>query len=142
MKYLIIFVYTGFVILILSMVTLSSKQKVDLVSKDYYKQELDYQNKINAVENYNKLSEKIEYEISTEVIKIIAPTLFKDKKVTGKILFYCPNDAKKDKTILLNFSENNIVIISKKELAIGKYAMQFSLNDGATKYFTEYFINI
>jgi len=41
--------YIGFVLLIVSMVTISASHKIELVSKDYYAQELDYQQKINAI---------------------------------------------------------------------------------------------
>ncbi len=49
----ITFAYVGFVALIVTMVVVSMRQKVDLVSKDYYAKELNYQSDINKMSNAN-----------------------------------------------------------------------------------------
>ena len=44
----IIILYVGFVLLIGTMVYLSSRENVDLVSSDYYDQEIKFQSKMEA----------------------------------------------------------------------------------------------
>ena len=43
--------YIGFVGLIILMVSMSMRQRVDLVSEDYYNRELAYQDKINEIKH-------------------------------------------------------------------------------------------
>ena len=52
----IIILYLSFVGLILTLVFMSYGQKVELVSADYYAQEINFQQKINATNNEKSLS--------------------------------------------------------------------------------------
>ena len=52
----IIILYLSFVALIVTLVSLCMGRKVELVSKDYYKQELEYQGKIDAIKNEGALN--------------------------------------------------------------------------------------
>ena len=54
--YKILGVYLVFVTGIVFLVIKSSNQKVDLVTKDYYEQELMYQDKINETARASKLT--------------------------------------------------------------------------------------
>jgi hypothetical protein len=47
--------YCGFVALIIIMVSMAMNQKIDLVSKDYYEQELNYQKKIDKTNRSHAL---------------------------------------------------------------------------------------
>ena len=52
----IVILYLSFVGLILTLVFMSYGQKVELVSTDYYAQEINFQQKINATNNEKSLS--------------------------------------------------------------------------------------
>ena len=54
--YKILLVYAVFIAGILFLVYKASSQKMDLVTPDYYEQELKYQSQINATERANALS--------------------------------------------------------------------------------------
>jgi hypothetical protein len=51
--------YLGFVALILTLVFMSFGQKVELVSKDYYAQEIAFQDKINSINNERSLNGRV-----------------------------------------------------------------------------------
>lgn len=48
----IILMYVGFVIMILSMVIMSMREKVDMVTSDYYEKELHFQRQIEAAAHF------------------------------------------------------------------------------------------
>ena len=58
-------VYILFVIGTLSFVTFAFTQKVELVSNDYYAQEIDYQNRIEQTERANALEEHVDINYDT-----------------------------------------------------------------------------
>jgi hypothetical protein len=49
------------------------RHKVDLVSEDYYQQELDYNNHFDAATVYSKTGEKITVELTESTLKINIP---------------------------------------------------------------------
>ena len=129
--------YIGFVILILSMVTMAMKQKVELVSDDYYAKELAFQDKINEMNNANALPEKITHNIYNNSFILIFPTAFKNKQVNGNIEFYRPSDQSKDFNTIILLTENLEQEINLKNFSKGMYKMKISWNADNTKYFTE-----
>ena len=51
----LLLVFTAFALLMSTLVYMCMKQKFELVSKDYYKDELRYQDKIDGMNNANKI---------------------------------------------------------------------------------------
>ena len=92
----ILFVYVAFVGLILFLVMKASFQKDDLVTKDYYAQELKYQQRIDEKERVNALSAEVKYSFNNGSLVIAFPKDFSGKTITGTVLLYCPSDEQKD----------------------------------------------
>ncbi len=100
--YKILIVYIAFVIGILFLVFKSTNEKVDLVTQDYYTQELQYQKKIDEAERNNALSAPVTFQVRNNVLDIYFPKDFHGKKIQGEVLLYCPSDQNKD--VRKNFS--------------------------------------
>jgi len=129
--------YISFVILIIGMVVLSMQQKVELVSDDYYANELAFQNKINEMNNANTLTEKVTHNIYNNTFSVAFPSIFKNKKLTGNIEFYRPSDKSKDLKLPIQLNENLEELIDLKRLSKGMYKMNISWTADNTDYFTE-----
>ena len=71
--YKIMFVYLAFVAGIGFLVFKASNQEFDLVTKDYYEQELKYQQVIDQSANASKLSTPVSIEKKEEQLKISFP---------------------------------------------------------------------
>ena len=106
--YKILFVYLAFVVGIMYMVFRSSTQKSDLVTKDYYAQELKYQQKIDEAKRASDLPEKISYELQADKIIVRFPKFFNGTKLNGTILLYCPADKTRD--IKQSFVSEDLII--------------------------------
>ena len=94
--YKILFVYIAFVGLILFLVLKASFQKDDLVTKDYYAQELKYQERIDEKQRTNALSAELRYAFKEGKLHITFPKDFSGQTIIGNVLLYCPSDEQKD----------------------------------------------
>lgn len=92
----IILVYVVFVSGIVFMVVKASVQKTDLVTADYYEQELKYQGTIDATENANALTSKLNCTVKDGQLQIRFPEEMKNVAIDAKLLLYCVADENKD----------------------------------------------
>ncbi len=133
-------VYTGFVILISSLVVISSRNKSELVAKDYYSQELRYQDRIDAIENEKKLETSIDYKLEKDKITLTAPA--NSKTFNGEVLFFRPSDASKDLKIKLHFDETGRQFIDRTMFAKGVYKMCITWHENKKTYYKEQIITM
>lgn len=96
--YKILIFYSAFVACILFLVVKSVNEKTDLVTTDYYAQELKYQQRIDAVTRSSRLSAPVIAAMKKDRLEVIFPTDFMNKKITGNILLYYPADKQMDIT--------------------------------------------
>lgn len=94
--YKILFVYIAFVLGTLFLVFRASGEKDDLVTPDYYAQELKYQQRIDETNRTDSLSAALQYEFSNGKLVINFPKDFLGKHISGNVLLYCPADEDKD----------------------------------------------
>lgn len=133
----IVILYLAFVGLILTLVFMSYGQKVELVSTDYYAQEINFQQKINATNNEKSLiGESITHSINDNsiILKIDSVVLSSDFK--GTVTFFRPSDSSKDVQLKMNFV-NNQQTINASALIHGAYKMQLSWESNGKHYFKE-----
>lgn len=140
--YKITILYVGFVALIVCMVTMAMRQKVDLVSKDYYEQELKFQDKLNKTNRANALKEPLTWEIKQGVLQLKFPQQFNGQKINGSICFFRPSDASLDKTITIQADTAAVQIISTHQLKKGVYKMQISWEVNKEEYYNEGIIQV
>lgn len=134
--------YMSFVTLILSLVFITTKNKDELESKDYYRQELDYQNKINAIKNANELVTPIQYEVDGKIISLDIPSELKTKDFEGEVYLFRPSDSSKDLNLKFKLSENGKINITDSKLVSGVYKMKITVTSNSKKYIREEVINL
>ena len=133
--YKILLVYAVFVMGIMFLVFKSSREKVDLVTTDYYAKELKYQQKIDAMNRVSLLSDTVKYEMHEGKLTVVFPKDFAGKKITGDVVLYCPSD--EDKDITQNFSIQDTPIFVPIHV-VNKKEFELQLNwqaDGTSYYF-------
>jgi hypothetical protein len=94
--YKIIGVYLIFVAGIVYLVIRASSQNNDLVTENYYEEELKYQQVIDASGRTALLKNKMSVIKKNDQLIILFPSDFIDKKISGELLLYYPADEKKD----------------------------------------------
>lgn len=128
--------YLAFVALIVTLVVLCFGQKVELETKDYYAQEIKFQDKIDAISNEKNLATTITHQLQGTQIILNADSSLLTKGLEGTINFYRPSDSSKDMNLKMIFT-NNQQIINTSTLIHGVYKMQLSWLSNGTKYFKE-----
>ncbi len=129
--------YIGFVVLIGVLVFKSMNQKVDLVSPDYYEKELKFQDKINAQNNANALTQPIQYQVEGKSISLFFPETMVNNSFGGEVLFFRPSDSAKDIKVQLAPDAKNKQLIISSLFEHGEYKMQLSWHSGGKEYYKE-----
>jgi hypothetical protein len=113
-----------------------------LVTKEYYKDELKYQDVIDGTKMANALSGKIELIQNGESISVQLPAEMKNEKVSGNIWFYCASDVKKDRHIRLETNSQATQCINRSTLLPGLYTVKFDWNSNNKHYHAEQTLTI
>ena len=134
--YKILFVNITFVAGMGFLVFKASSQKFDLVTKDYYDEELKYQDIIDQSANTAKLSAPLVVERSAGGLKINFPAEMKNKQKSIDFYLYYPADAKKDFRKLIDLSENEFTQ-PLPEAMRGNYELKLTWEIDGVKYYFE-----
>jgi len=139
----IVIAMVAFMLFILSFVykTLAvEKYEHQLVSEDYYKDELHYQQEIDKLNNAARLPHNIVLSNSSEGVTISFPQDMEYKKISGKILFQRLSNEKLDFNEDIKL-EGNSLLIPNDKLVAGKWVVriEWDYNDEAYLYKESWF---
>ncbi|GAA3786373.1 MULTISPECIES: FixH family protein [Corallibacter] len=115
----IVLAFIGFIGFILYFVITMSTNKEynhDLVTEDYYKQELEFQNDINKQKNAKDLSKNISWTKNQDGLIIEFPENLDAKKISGKVFLYRPSNKQLDFETPISLSKNHLLIPDKRLL--------------------------
>lgn len=126
-----------FLIAIISFVIFASTHKVNLVEKDYYPKELNFDSQIEKNANAEALYEKISISKTDSLIIIDFPGFFRGKTVEGSILLYRPSDFEKDKLFSIQLDTSLRQVIPATDLLPGKYYVKIDWSCDGIPYFQE-----
>lgn len=113
-------VFISFVGLMATLVYKSFNTHFDLVTKDYYGEELRYQEVIDGKANAEAMEEQVTIEQQKSNVVISFPTSLHQAEIKGEVWLYFPNNAKFDQRIPLQL-ENGIQKIPIALLSSGNY---------------------
>lgn len=132
----IVLAIISFMIFILSFVYKSvavEQYQHELVSEDYYRDELHYQEEINKLNNSRTLNKDIELSNSEKGIIVKFPEEIAQDEISGLIRFQRLSNIKLDfsEEILLNGHEQ---VIPAERLVSGKWIIRVEWNHGEEEY--------
>jgi hypothetical protein len=129
-------VYLLFVAGIVFLVFKANGERYDMVTKDYYDEELKYQQVIDQSTNANSLSAPVSVEKNVGVITVRFPDEMKGKKIDVDFYLYYPADDKKDfrKSFTISTTEFNQPL---PDGAKGMYELKLSWKADGKKYYNE-----
>ncbi|MBL4592401.1 MAG: FixH family protein [Flavobacteriales bacterium] len=127
--------FGGFVVFMLSLVYLSTQQRNELVTEDYYEKELDFKEILKKKERTNLLSEQLEWKIENNEFIVSFP---KDvgSNISGTIIFFKPSSQKDDKEIPFQIN-SNIYRINIKDYSKGMYKIKIDWKVNNTEYYDD-----
>ncbi len=119
----IVLAFIGFIAFIMYFIitmNVNDNYDHDLVSEDYYGEELKYQNDINKLKNAKTLKTNISYKTSAEGLIINFPEDINYKDITGKMFLYRPSNKQLDFESAISLS-NSYLLIPDSRLVDGRW---------------------
>ncbi len=125
-----------FVGLMSFMVYKAMQQDFDLVTEDYYAEELDYQNVINQKRNALLLTDSAVIRVMEKEIVLNLPKDFEGKTKSFTALMYCEKEADNDFKFESAATTQNSFLIPFKKITTGKWIAKVKLQcEGVDYYF-------
>jgi len=121
------------------LVVMACSQKVDLVSPDYYEQELKFQGRIDRVEHTRHAvsQAKVAYDAAGKCITISLPPDQAGHEVSGNVELYRPSAAAMDRAVKLDLGNNGVQRLDAAGLAPGLWRVRVSWTVEKENYYLE-----
>lgn len=137
----IVVAFILFAIFIGTLVTICIRQDISLVTKDYYKEELAYQDQIARVNNAAQLNEKPSITIRDQ--KYLEVTFNQFNRIdNGQLKLFRPSDASLDRVFELTSSKNHSLLFDIAGLSTGMYRAQMRWTMEGKEFYIEKMINL
>ena len=115
----IVLAFIGFISFIMYFVinmNVNKKYDHDLVTEDYYKAELEFQNDIDKETNSRDLAENLNWKKTDDGIVITFPESIEINNISGKVFLYRPSNKQFDFETEISLSNHNLLIPDKRLL--------------------------
>ena len=129
--------FIAFIMYFVINMNLNKKYVHDLVTEDYYQEELLHQNEIDKVDNAKDLKENVSWKKTDDGILISFPKDLDYRNITGKVFLYRPSNKTLDSEISISLS-NSDMLIPKTRLLDGRWNIKIDWKyDGKSYLFKE-----
>jgi hypothetical protein len=126
---------------IATLVTLCMRQDVSLVTREYYKEELAYQEQIDRVAHTAALAQKPTIQVAEgDVIRLHYPDLHLVE--SGELQLFRPSDPALDKEFELRKGSGPVQYFSTEGMTKGMYRARLTWSMNGEDYFLEQVINL
>lgn len=132
----ILIVYLLFVGGMVFMVIKSFNNDYDLVTDDYYAEELKFEDQISASKNAVEFRDSIIINKSAEDVEVQFPSAFKTA-TTGELHFYKAANADDDIIMPLQLDENGRQVMRRNTINAGFYTVKIKWVKNNINYYTE-----
>lgn len=99
----------------------------EMVTEEYYKKEIGFQDQLNKEQNAHDLTEKVVVTTKSEGLEIQFPKTFNYKTITGTVSLYRPSNQKLDFDIPISLS-SSYLLIPKTKLVGGRWDITIDWN--------------
>ena len=130
-----------FVVISVTMTIIFMMQDVNLVSDNYYEKSLVYQEEIDKLSRTKTLNEQVKISFNGEVVNLLFPAEYSEKKISGEIFFYRPSNPKLDFFLPIQLNNGNQIIpITRLEKGFWRIKLNWVMDGNG--YYNEKAINI
>jgi len=126
--------FCAFATLMVVLVYKSFQTDFELVSKNYYQEELVYQDVIDATKNSQQLSNPVLLDQSKARMRVSLPTEMSGKEISGAVYFYCPANGKNDRSFPL---QSSVLEIPMEKIPKAGYVVKTSWTADGKSYHQE-----
>ena len=128
-----------FMIFILYMVVIAFQQNFDLVSDDYYAQEIAYQQKIKQKSNLANSNSRVKVTQESELVVLDFPEMHNPN---GEVYFYHPSQKNLDRKFTIAADIENSMVVKKANMIPGNYRINITWTSEGEEFFQQEQIRI
>lgn len=129
--------FVGFILYLIFIFPMG-KQNSELVTENYYEDELDYQKVIDAKKNAETLSQKPYFAQLPYGIRIAFPEEIIDANTQVHFELYSTSDKTKDRKGEVSLDSNHTFLVPKELLSLGSYTLKVRWSKAGTDYQVDY----
>ncbi len=118
-------------------ITCMRQPDINLVSNDYYEQEINYQQVIDKKKNVENLSSKPSVYLKHNKLVVDFNQLSEREFINGSIQLFRPSDPSLDQIIELSFDSLGYQYISVDQLKKGKWIVKLNWSNTSTDFMIE-----
>jgi nitrogen fixation protein FixH len=130
----IVVVYAVFVTGIMYLVIKARHQNFDMVEKNYYQRELEFEKKLEASRNYASLGQEVQVSLIGEQVSLTFPHTVNN----GELWLYCTHDSHQDIRQPILTDTNDMISVPVSGLSTGNYLVQCMWNENGRDYYFQH----
>jgi len=116
--------YLAFVILILALVYKTTGVEFELVTEDYYSQELAFQGKIDKQKMSRKRGHDIDVVLEQDGVALKFNNFSPDAETSGKVSFFRPSDSRLDREFDWEMNDKGMMYLDDENFRRGQYTFK------------------
>ncbi len=128
-----IFIFVSFFVTI---IILSTTQKINFVTKDYYSEGVKYEQMIEKHRNTKSLKGQFSVTYNSNKLSVSFPSDFYSKNITGTLQLYYITNYKRDHTYVIEL-DSLTQHIDMTAMPAGRYIVKINCSDGEREYYYE-----
>ncbi|PKQ46398.1 FixH family protein [Confluentibacter flavum] len=132
--------FISFIMYFIITINVDDKFDHDLVTEDYYAEELKYQEDIDKLNNAKNLNENISHKRTAEGLLIVFPKDIDLNNITGNVFLYRPSNKQLDFDTVISLS-NQYLLIPDKRLVDGRWNIKVDWQYNGQSYLYKETIN-
>ena len=130
---IVIAAFISFIMYFVITMSTNNKYSYDLVTDNYYQQELQYQKQIEAEKNAKNLIENVKLKHSEFGLTVNFPKDLDYKMINGKVFLYRPSNKQLDFEIPISIS-NTYLLVPEKRLLDGRWNINIAFKYNNKEY--------
>lgn len=115
------------------MITIMMRQDIGLVSKQYYKEDLNYQAQYERKKNTEQLETQPVFSFENDYLKVS----FQGNVEAGELTLFRPSDVSQDQNFKLKASADSVQLFLLRPLEQGVYRVKMTWNSEGKEYYID-----
>jgi nitrogen fixation protein FixH len=133
----IVVYFVGFISCLVTFGIWVARQNVELVSRNYYAEEIQFQRRLDQMGRAKRVEEEIVVDHEDEAILVRFSTKNADLNPSGVIDFYRPSQASRDFTVPLALDSSGGQRIESRNLGAGLWKVRLRWTVGGEEFYVE-----
>ena len=125
--------FIAFILFFVIRMSTDGRADHDLVTEEYYKQELEYQKEIDAEKNARSLGDALQFEKTDEGLRITLPIALQNSNSEGTMSLYRPSNKHLDFDLPIRLSKAHLLIPDNR-LLDGRWDIKLQIEHEGKKY--------